>query len=94
MRIEGVIWLREVVEKLATKHRVRTHELEEVLENEPKFRFMEQGERKGEDVYIALGRTDAGRHLAVLFIRKRSREALILSARTMAKNERRRYAKA
>ena len=51
------------------------------------------GDRKGEDVYLALGQTDAGRYLAVLFIHKSSREALILSARDMAAKERRQYGK-
>lgn len=46
---------------------------------------------KGEDVYIGLGRSDAGRYLAILFIYKVSREALIVSARDMAAKERRQY---
>ncbi len=58
MRIEGVIWLRTVVEKLAYKHHVDVLEVEEALSNKP-----------------------AGR------------EALILSARDMARSERKRYVK-
>jgi uncharacterized DUF497 family protein len=42
---------------------------------------------------VALGRTDAGRYLSVLFIYKLSKEALILSARDMARKERRIYGK-
>jgi len=42
-------------------------------------------------VYLALGRTDAGRYLAVLFIYKQTREALIMSARDMAHKERKQY---
>ncbi len=91
MRIEGVIWLRDIVDKLAFKHHVETDEVEEVLNGKPKFRFVEKGERKGEDVYMALGQTDAGRYLSVLFIYKKTKEALILSARDMARKERRRY---
>jgi hypothetical protein len=68
-------------------------EVEETLNNKPKFRFVEKGERKGEDVYMALGRTDSGRHLSILFIHKRTKQALILSARDMADKERRRYGK-
>ena len=93
MRIEGVIWLREVVDKIAFKHHVELIEVEQVLNNKPKIRFVEKGERKGEDVHMALGKTDAGRYLAVLFIYKRSNEALILSARQMANKERRKYGK-
>ena len=93
MKIEGITWLRTVADKLALKHRVATEEVEQVLTNQSKFRFVEKGERKGEDVYLALGRTDAGRFMAVLFIYKRGKEALILSARDMASKERRQYGK-
>jgi uncharacterized DUF497 family protein len=93
MKIEGVIWLRDIVDKLTHKHHVETYEVEEVLENNPKIRFMEQGERADEDVYLALGQTNEGRYLAVLFIYKLTREALILSARDMAPKERKQYGK-
>jgi hypothetical protein len=94
MKIEGVIWLQEVVDKLAYKHGVEKFEVEEVFfKGKPKFRFVEKGEREGEDVYLALGQTDAGRYLSVLFIYKKTKEALILSARDMANKEKRRYGK-
>lgn len=93
MRIEGIIWLRDVVDKLASKHHVETYEVEEVFNHRPRFRFVEKGKREGEDIYLALGRTDAGRYLAVLFIYKKSGEALVLSARDMARRERRWYEK-
>jgi len=93
MRIEGIVWLRDVVDKLASKHDVETFEVEEVFNDKPKIRFVEKGEREGEDVYLALGQTEAGRYLAVLFIYKQTREALILSARDMEAKERRQYGK-
>jgi uncharacterized DUF497 family protein len=88
MRIEGIIWLEAIVEKLVVKHHVEPEEVEEVLSNYPKFRFVEYGDREGEDVYMALGQTYAGRYLTVLFIYKLTKEALILSARDMADKER------
>ncbi|PSB16934.1 hypothetical protein C7B69_17510 [filamentous cyanobacterium Phorm 46] len=91
MRIEEIIWLDAIIEKLAVKHRVEADEVEAVLRNKPKFRFVEKGDRKEEDVYLALGQTDAGRYLAVLFIYKPSAQALILSARNMADKERKLY---
>lgn len=91
MRIEGVTWLRAVVDKLAYKHNVQPFEVEEALSNRPKIHRVESGKRKGEDVYMALGRTDSGRYVSVLFIHKTSHEALILSARDMAPKERKRY---
>jgi len=91
MRIEGSIWLRDVVDKLISKHHIETYEVEEMLNSKPKILFVEKGDREGEDVYLALGQTDAGRYLAVLFIYKQTKETLVLSARNMARKERRRY---
>ena len=91
MKIEGIIWLNNIVDKLTFKHQVDTYEVEELLAEKPKFRFVEKGERKGEDVYMALGQTEGGRYLIVLFIYKLTKEALILSARDMAHKERKLY---
>jgi len=91
VNIEGIIWLRNIVDKLAFKHHVEIYEVEEMLNNRPKIRFVEKGERKGEDIYMALGRTEGGRYLTVLFIHKKTKEALILSARDMAEKERKLY---
>jgi len=93
MKIAGFIWLREVVEKLEVKHGVLPVEVIEVFDNQPKIRFMQRGNQSGEDVYIALGQTDAGRYLSVLYIAKTNHKALILSARDMARKERKLYAK-
>lgn len=57
--IEGIIWLRTVIDKLAFKHRVEIHEVEQLFVGKPKFRYVEKGGREGEDVYMALGQTDA-----------------------------------
>jgi len=91
MKIEGIIWLNQIVDKLAFKHQVETFEVEEALDGKPKFRFVEKGDRKGENVYMGLGQTEAGRYLTVLFIHKQTKEALILSARKMANKERKMY---
>ncbi|MBN1429656.1 MAG: BrnT family toxin [Anaerolineae bacterium] len=93
MKIESLIWLRDIVDKLAWKHQVDPEEVEEALNNRPKIRFVEKGERKGEDVYVALGQTGSGRYLAILFIYKKTKEALIVSARDMADKERKQYGK-
>ena len=57
MRIEAIIWLEAIIEKLAVKHHVEPEEVEEVLFNNPKFRFVEHGEREDENVYMVLGQT-------------------------------------
>jgi uncharacterized DUF497 family protein len=91
MRIEGIVWLDHIVDKLASKHSVETYEVEEVFDGGPKFRFVEKGDRTNEDIYLALGQSEAGRYLIVIFIYKQTRKALILSARDMADKERRIY---
>ena len=91
MQIDGIIWQQQFVEKLAIKHGVEKTEVEEVLSNRPRFRFASKGNRAGEDVYSAMGQTDAGRYLIVFFIRKSNRRALIISARDMDRAERRNY---
>ncbi len=91
MKIEGIIWLNQIVDKLAFKHQVETYEVEEMLSEKSKFRFVEKGDRKNEDMYMALGKTVGGRYLTVLFIYKAAKEALILSARDMAGKERKMY---
>ena len=91
MRIEGIIWLEEIVEKLWRKHRVTEAEVEEVLQNRPRFRFAENGHQPGEDVYAAQGRSDAGRLLIVFFVYRKDANAVIISARDMAPKERKRY---
>jgi len=93
VKIEGIIWARSVVDKLILKHKATTYEVEEVLSSRPKIRFVEKGYTKGENVYVALGKSKAGRYLAVLFIYKKTKEALILSARDMARKERKQYEK-
>jgi uncharacterized DUF497 family protein len=91
MRIASIIWLTDVVDKLIAKHNVEVYEVEQVFSNRPHFRFVEKGKRPGEDVYLALGQTDAGRYVAVLFSYKTTKESLVLSARDMAKKEKRQY---
>ncbi|MEO7910432.1 MAG: BrnT family toxin [Roseiflexaceae bacterium] len=93
MNIDGIIWLTQIEDKLLYKHRVETYEVEEVLGNKPKFRYVQPGDHNGEDVYLALGQTNAGRYLAVIFIYKQTKEALVLSARDMAQKERKQYGK-
>jgi uncharacterized DUF497 family protein len=93
MKITGVIWRREVVDKLAWKHHVTTEEVEEALAAARRFRFIETGDVEGEDLYAAMSRTAAGRYLITYFVYKTTREALIISAREMTKKEKRAYAK-
>lgn len=93
MKISGIIWLEEIVEKIERKHRVTQNEIREILISSLHFRFIEKGHRRGENVYSALGQTSAGRYLIVFFVRKKTQQALVVSARDMTDSERRRYEK-
>ena len=89
MRIEGIIWLDSIVEKIERTHHVSTEEVEEVFTGTPRFRYVERGHRRGEDVYAAIGKTRPGRSLIVFFVYKpRTREALVVSAREPSRRER------
>ncbi len=91
--IKQIIWLDEIVEKLAWKHHVTPFEVEEVLKSKSKFFKAEKGKVENEDVYNALGKTEAGRYLSVFYIKKINGAALIISARDMSLKERKKYAK-
>jgi uncharacterized protein len=91
MYINDFVWLPHILEKLERKHHVTQDEAEEVFFNRPRYRFVESGYRADEGVYSASGQTDSGRYLIVFFIHKPDNTALILSARDMDRNERRRY---
>ena len=93
MRIEGIIWFDEIIEKLEWKHSVQPREVTEVIAKTQEFRFVEKGYRAGENVYAAMGQTYAGRYLIVFFIYKKDKRVFILSARNMTDSERRKYEK-
>lgn len=91
MRIRDVRFAPGVIEKLLQKHQVMDYEVREVFSNSPRFRFVEKGEREGEDVYSVSGQTEAGRYLIIFFIYKLNQEALVISSRDMDRREKRRY---
>jgi uncharacterized DUF497 family protein len=93
MNIEGLIWLPEIVDKLENKHGVSVFEVEHLLEAKPIFNKIGKSRISDENLYRALGQDHSGRYLAVFFIYKNTREALIISARDMSKKERKYYAK-
>ena len=93
MKISGIIWLQKIVDKLEAKHHLTPEEVEEVFANHPEFRFIEDGDIAGENVYAAYGQTDAGRYVTTIFIFKPRNRALIISARDMDRKERKQYGK-
>ena len=93
MKIAKFLWKNEFIEKLERKHAVATAEVEEVFRNVPHFDFVAKGHVVGENVYWALGQTDAGRYLTIFFIHKPGGTAMPISARDMNRKERKRYEK-
>jgi len=91
--IDDIIWLERIVEKLAWKHNVLTSDVEEVLSGNCRIFKKEKGRVEGEHLYNALGRTKGGRYLSIFFIKKLDNKALIVTARDMNRNERKRYEK-
>ena len=80
-----------MIDKLDWKHNVTPEEVDEILFDNPLYRKVQKGHIPGEDLYAALGQSEAGRYLIVFFIYKTTQEALILSARDMNKREKRQY---
>lgn len=93
MEINSIIWLARFVEKLARKHNVTTEEVEQVFDNHARIQFVERGDVEGENLYRAMGKTNAGRYLTIFFVNKGSGQALVISARDMSAAERKSYAK-
>ncbi len=81
------------MDKLQSKHHIQIEEAEQALESHTLVRRVKRGNIKGEDVYLALGQTEAGRYLAVFFIYKKTHDAIVISARDMDDEERDEYEK-
>jgi len=91
VQIIDILWLPDIVEKLASKHGIESAEVEELFTSRPQFRRIQRGRIHGEDLYSAMGRTGSGRYVIVYFIRKSNGMALIISARDMDSGERKQY---
>lgn len=93
MKVTNAIWLPRFVDKIERKHNVSTEEVEQIFGNPVRVQFVEQGDVVGEDLYRAIGQTDAGRYLTVFFIYKGQGAVLVISARDANKRERKNYGK-
>ena len=85
MHFEEIECSPAVADKLASKHGVERYEVEEMLLGEPHVLRGPVG------LYYALGRTDAGRYLVVVFRKLSPESARIVTARDMDASERRTY---
>lgn len=86
----GFDWDDGYAEKNWDKHRVRAAECEQVFFNRPIVVEPDEAHSQEEARYYALGRTDAGRHLFIVFT-MRGTSIRVISARDMSRNERQAY---
>ena len=91
--LEGFEWDAGNSDKNWLRHAVRQSEAEQVLLNTPLVVAADIGHSQTEARFAALGRTDTGRGLAVVFT-VRGNRIRVISARTMNKMERKVYGQA
>ncbi len=91
--VEGFDWDQGNRDKNRRKHNVSNTECEEPFFNQPLRVADDIGHSQGESRYYALGRTNAGRLLFVVFT-IRQNMIRVISARDMSRKERESYAKA
>ncbi len=90
MRVEDIDISAAVADKIAWKYSVSIEEVYEVFWNEYDRVVIHKSDRLS-GTYVALGRTEAGRYLAVAFAPQPGRRARVLTARDMTRAERRLY---
>ncbi len=68
MWLREILWDDKFILKIQKKHNVKVEEVEEALLSETLLRRARRGKVKGEDVYIAYGKTLSGRYLFIYII--------------------------
>ena len=88
--LEGFEWDAGNSDKNWRNHQVGQAEAEQVLLNRPVVFAADLKHSRAEARFFTLGRTDSGRHLAIVFTTRGTR-ARVISARPMSRTERRVY---
>lgn len=88
--LEGFEWDTGNSDKNWHNHEVRQTEAEQVLLNRPVVFATDLTHSQTEPRFFTLGRTDSGRHLAIVFTARGNR-VRVISARPMSRAERRAY---
>lgn len=89
----GFDWDRANAEKIREGHQVTPGECEEAFLNEPFLLAKDEKHSQREPRYYALGQTEAGRRLFLVFT-IREQLVRVISARDMSRRERREYGRA
>ncbi|MGI9862073.1 BrnT family toxin [Moorella naiadis] len=87
MLITRLVWNEEIIEHIA-KHDVTPEEVEEVCFGQPLILKNKQPTKGLNPIYYALGQTESGRYLIVMFIYLNKGQAMVITARDMNKAER------
>jgi hypothetical protein len=87
---EGFEWDAGNAPKIWERHEVAPGEAEQLFFNRPLVAAVDPKHSGAEPRYLALGQTDAGRRLFVVFTFRR-RLIRVISARDMSRRERREY---
>ena len=88
--LEGFEWDAGNTDKNWHHHQVRQAEAEQVLLNRPVVFTADPKHSRIEARFFTLGRSDSGRHLAIVFT-TRGKLVRVISARPMSRAERRAY---
>ena len=91
--LEGFEWDAGNSDKNWLRHEVRQAEAEQALLNRPLVLAMALKHAAKESPFLAFGRTDAARQLAVVFT-VRANRVRVISARPLSRTERKVYAQA
>lgn len=90
MQISQLVWNENIIEHIA-RHNVSPEEVEEVCFGQPLIVKSKQASKGPNPTYYALGQTENGRYLFVMFIYFKQGRAMVVTARDMDPAERKYY---
>jgi len=90
LNIHEFIWNDDIIYHIA-RHNVDPEEVEEVCFGKPIIVKNKQASKGLNLTYYALGKTESGRYLFVMFIYFKNSRAMVVTARDMDENERKYY---
>ena len=90
MNISEFVWNNDIIEHIA-RHNATPEEVEEICFGKPLIIKSKQPSKGINPIYYALGRTESGRYLFVMFIYFKRGKAMVVTARDMDHDEQKYY---
>jgi uncharacterized DUF497 family protein len=87
LQITQLVWNESIIEHIA-KHNILVEEVEEVCFERPLILKSKHTAKGDNPTYYALGQTEAGRYLFIMFIYLKRGRAMVVTAREMDQAER------